>query len=78
MAYVLDKDRPGSVPAVADLGRRLIPSAGGLRKILGYAPGMPLMVLFLLLWEIAPRARLAQPDLLPAVQPTSSRRSARC
>jgi NitT/TauT family transport system permease protein len=50
---------------VADLGRRLIPSRGGLRRILGLAPGLPLMVLFLLLWEIAPRAGWLNPIFFP-------------
>ncbi len=65
MTYVLDKDRPGRVPAFGDLGRRLIPSAGRLRRTLGYAPGMPLMVIFLVLWEIAPRAGWLNPIFFP-------------
>src|SRR6478735_7828567 len=65
MTYVLEKDRPGSVPGIAEFGRRLITAAGALRKILGHAPGMPLMVLFLLLWEIAPRAGWLNPIFFP-------------
>jgi NitT/TauT family transport system permease protein len=65
MTYVLDKQRPSGAPAVAELGRRLIPSTGGLRWILGHVPGLPLMLAFLLLWEIAPRAGWLDPIFFP-------------
>ena len=51
--------------ARADWGRRLASSLGGLKRLGGLAAGLPLMLAFLLLWEIAPRLGWLNPIFFP-------------
>ena len=66
MTYVLDKQQAGRAPALgADWGRGLASSLRGLQSLGGLAAGLPLMLVFLLLWEIAPRLGWLNPIFFP-------------
>ena len=67
MTYVLDKAAPKGA-SVPEWGHRLAGWLGGHAGLRGALAGVPLMLAFLLLWEVAPRAGWLQPDLLPAAQ----------
>jgi NitT/TauT family transport system permease protein len=65
MTYILDKGPANGVSAVGDWGHRLGQWLGGLKRLGGYTAGVPLMLAFLLLWEVAPRAGWLNPIFFP-------------
>ena len=66
MTYVLDKGTSKALPATAEAaGRLLRPLARPFGLLRGAGAGVPLMLAFLLLWEIAPRAGWLNPIFFP-------------